>query len=157
MPWSSKKGCMVPLSNNMVASDASIQSFSFGALPPNCLILFSGIICKAAHHLPYYAAKVLMPFLLFYSLEKTSKCHPALQLLRIVALTWFVMAGSSTTTTTTKPPQSISIRQPPTCLNVVDPSDHPPNNLFSYQPSLFISIILPRRDQHRPPTRVSSP
>ena len=147
---------MVPLSNDTVAS---IQSFSSGALPPNCLILFSGIICKAGHHLPYYAAKVLMPFLICFSLgRRRSKCHLALQLLRIVALTRFVMAGSSiTTTTTTKFPQSISIRQPPMCLNVVDPSDHPPNHHFSYQPSLFISIILPRRDQHRPPTRVSSP
>ena len=128
--------CRWVIINNMAAS---IQSFSSGALPPNCLILFSGIICKAGHHLPYYAAKVLMPFLNLLLLGQdvrnvTLPCNCC----AFVALTRFVMAGSSiTTTTTTKSPRSISIRQPPMCLNVVDPSDHPPNNHFSYQPSLF--------------------
>lgn len=62
----------------------------------------------------------------FFSLLEKMSPRPA-----TAAHRWFVMAGTPTTSTTLPP--SISIRQPPTCLNVVDPSHHP-NNLFSYQP-----------------------
>ncbi len=67
-----------------------------------------------------------------------SPCHaPA-------AHRWLIMARTTTTL-----PQSISIRQPPTCVNVVDPSHHP-NNLLSYQPSPAVSIS-PRPDQQLSP------
>ena len=70
---------------------------------------------------------------------------------------WFVMAGTTTTL-----PQAISIRQPPMCLNVVDPSDHP-NHLLSYNhppsPSPYyrelISIVPPLAFQ-RPDRRLTS-
>ncbi len=73
---------------------------------------------------------------------------------------WFVMAGTTTTTTTL--PQAISIRQPPTCLNVVDPSDHP-DNLLSHNhplsPSRYyrelISTVPPLAFQ-RPDRRLTS-
>ena len=75
----------------------------------------------------------------------------------------FAMAGTSTTTTTLLP-QSISTRQPPMCLNVVDPSDHHPNNLSSYHPRprspslhsrVLISIVPPLAFQ-RPDRRLTS-
>lgn len=133
--------------SNMVPRFKSLAS----ELCPQIAVPFSwesSVRLVTGKHLPYYAAKILMPFLLFYSV---GKCHLVLQLLRIVGSLW---PGQTTTTTTL--PQSISIWQPPTCLKVVDPSDHHSNNLFSYQPSLFISI-LPRLDQHCSPTRVSAP
>ena len=94
-----------------------------------------------------------MPFL--PSLDQMSM-SPCPALLRIVG-SWFIMAGTTTTL-----PQAISIRQPPMCLNVVDPSHHP-NNLVSYNhppsPSPYypelISIVPPLAFQ-RPDRRLTS-
>lgn len=140
---------------------ALIDLVSFGALPPNCPCHFSRD--SSVRLATIFLNMQLKDDAFFFSLSPSSlafwQCYLVLQLLRIVA-TWFVMAGITLTTTL---PQSISIRQPPTCLNVVDPS-----SLFFFilQTIIFSShhYPCPSSQSYRelisifpPPTRVSAP